>query len=139
MLPLRDLNPTRRVPVATYLLIAANVAVFIWELLLPEGQLQLAFMRLSVVPASVVQNPLALDTSLDFVRSMFFHGGWAHLLGNMLYLWLFGDNLEDRMGIPLYLILYFGSGVVVINVVSPYRTPSIIAPSISFVVISCPS
>jgi membrane associated rhomboid family serine protease len=96
--------------VATYLLIAVNVAVFIWELLQPETQLQGIFMRLSVVPASVVENPLALDTFLDFVRSMFFHGGWAHLLGNMLYLWLFGDNLEDRMGIPLYLLFYFACG-----------------------------
>jgi len=110
MLPLRDLNPTRRVPVVTYLLIAVNVLVFIWLWLQPEPQLQSLFMRLSVVPASVVRNPLALDTLLDFVRSMFFHGGWAHLLSNMLYLWLFGDNIEDRMGVVLYLVLYFFSG-----------------------------
>jgi membrane associated rhomboid family serine protease len=112
MLPLKDLNPTRRIPIATYLLIAANVAVFIWELLYPAAELQDLFLRLSVVPASVIENPFALDTLLDFLRSMFFHGGWAHLLGNMLYLWLFGDNLEDRMGIPLYLIFYLASGFV---------------------------
>jgi membrane associated rhomboid family serine protease len=110
MLPLKDLNPTRRVPVVTYLLIAVNVSVFIWELLQPAAELQALFLRLSVVPSSVVENPFALDTFLDFVRSMFFHGGWTHLLGNMLYLWLFGDNLEDRMGIPLFLLFYFVSG-----------------------------
>jgi membrane associated rhomboid family serine protease len=54
----------------------------------------------------------ALDTALDFLRSMFFHGGWAHLLGNMLYLYLFGDNVEDRFGAVLYLFLYFVSGFV---------------------------
>jgi membrane associated rhomboid family serine protease len=110
MLPLKDLNPTRRVPVVTYLLIAANALVFIWLWLQPEAELQSLFLRLSVVPANVVRNPLAVDTILDLLRSMFFHGGWAHLLSNMLYLWLFGDNIEDRMGVVLYLILYFFSG-----------------------------
>ena len=88
------------------------VVVFFWEQTLTASELEELFLRLAVVPASVVQNPLALDTVLDFFRSMFFHGGWAHLLGNMLYLWLFGDNIEDRMGIPLYLIVYFLGGIV---------------------------
>lgn len=112
MLPLKDLNPTRRIPVITYSLIAVNVAVFLWEQTLSPSELQELFLRFAVVPASVVQDPLALDTLLDFFRSMFFHGGWAHLLGNMLYLWLFGDNLEDRMGIPLFLFGYFLSGFI---------------------------
>lgn len=110
MLPLKDLNPTRRIPVITYGLIAMNVLVFLWEQTFSVAELQDIFLRLSVVPGSVVQNPLALDTLLDFIRSMFFHGGWAHLLGNMLYLWLFGDNLEDRMGIPVFLLFYFMGG-----------------------------
>lgn len=110
MLPLKDLNPTRRVPVLTYGLIAANVLVFFWEQSQSAAAIEEAFLRLALVPANVVQNPLALDTLLDFVRSMFFHGGWVHLLGNMLYLWLFGDNLEDRMGAPLFLLFYFVSG-----------------------------
>ncbi len=110
MLPLKALNPTRRVPVLTYGLIAANVLVFFWEQSQSATAIEEAFLRLALVPANVVQNPLALDTLLDFVRSMFFHGGWVHLLGNMLYLWLFGDNLEDRMGGPLFLLFYFVSG-----------------------------
>jgi membrane associated rhomboid family serine protease len=92
-------------------LIAVNVLVFVWLLLQSPADLEELFLRLSVVPASVVQDPLALDTMLDFIRSMFFHGGFAHLLSNMLYLWLFGDNLEDRLGIVLYVILYFVSGI----------------------------
>lgn len=110
MIPLKDLNPTRRVPVITYGLIAVNVLVFLWEQTLSATELQEQFLNLSVVPASVIDNPFALDTFLDFLRSMFLHGGWTHLLGNMLYLWLFGDNLEDRMGVVLYVIFYFFGG-----------------------------
>jgi membrane associated rhomboid family serine protease len=112
MLPLKDLNPTRRTPFVTYSLIAVNVGVFIWTLFYSAGELQEIFSQLSVVPRNVTENPLALETLLDLVRSMFFHAGLAHLLGNMLYLWLFGDNLEDRMGVVLYLVLYFSSGLV---------------------------
>jgi membrane associated rhomboid family serine protease len=112
MLPLKDLNPTRRIPVITYALIVVNVLVFLWEQSIPLDELEGLFMRLSVVPTFVIQDPLSLDTILDFIRSMFFHGGWAHLIGNMLYLWLFGDNLEDRMGVVLFLFLYFLGGVV---------------------------
>lgn len=110
MIPLQDLNPTRRFPIITYLLIGFNVVVFLWELSLPEEQLNHVFLTLAVVPANVAGAPFAAETMLDMVRSMFFHGGWAHLLGNMLYLYLFGDNLEDQLGIPLYLLLYFASG-----------------------------
>jgi membrane associated rhomboid family serine protease len=112
MLPLKDLNPTRRIPFITYAFIAVNIIVFIWEQFFSAAELQDVFMRLSVVPANVMQDPFSLETLLDIVRSMFFHGGWAHLLGNMLYLWLFGDNLEDRMGVVLFVILYFLGGFV---------------------------
>jgi membrane associated rhomboid family serine protease len=112
MLPLKDLNPTRRIPFVTYGLIVVNVGVFVWTLLYSSVELQDMFLQLSIVPAYVTENPLALETLLDMLRSMFFHGGWVHLLGNMLYLWLFGDNLEDRMGVVLYLFVYFASGFV---------------------------
>ncbi len=112
MLPLRDLNPTRRLPVLTYGLIAVNVLVFIWEMSLSPEQLQQAFMTLSVVPANVSADPFSLETLLDLLRSMFFHGGYEHIIGNMLYLWLFGDNVEDRFGGLLYLVLYFVTGFV---------------------------
>ena len=112
MLPLKDLNPTRRTPIFTYALIAINVVVFLWEQTYSVPELQDIFLRLSVVPANVVQNPFVLETFLDMVRSMFLHGGWAHLLSNMLYLWLFGDNIEDRLGVILYLTIYLVSGIV---------------------------
>ncbi|RIK39744.1 MAG: rhomboid family intramembrane serine protease [Chloroflexi bacterium] len=110
MIPLHDLNPTRRFPLVTYLLIGINVVVFFWQQRLSEEQLHQLFLTLSVVPANVAQAPFSAETLLDMVRSMFFHGNLAHLLGNMLYLYLFGDNLEDRLGVPLYLLLYFVSG-----------------------------
>ena len=114
MLPLRDLNPTRRFPILTYLLIAINVVVFLWEVSMPEAALQNVFMTLSVVPAQISAAPFSLESMLDAIRSMFFHGGWAHLLGNMLYLYLFGDNVEDYLGKVLFLIVYFSSGVAAI-------------------------
>lgn len=110
MFPLKDLNPTRRFPVLTYVLIGLNILVFIWEQTLSPDALQSAFMTLSVVPANVAANPFSVETVLDMVRSMFFHGSLAHIGGNMLYLYLFGDNVEDRLGRPLFLVLYFASG-----------------------------
>jgi len=109
---MQDLNPTRRTPILTYGLIALNVLVFIWQLTLGERGLQNAFETLSVVPANVMRDPFSLETVLDMLRSMFFHGGFEHIAGNMLYLWLFGDNVEDRLGEIVYLILYFVSGFV---------------------------
>jgi membrane associated rhomboid family serine protease len=112
MLPLKDINPTRRVPVLTYAIILINVLVFLWEWSLSPAQLETALTSLAVVPARASADPLSLDTILSVIRSMFFHAGWAHLLGNMLYLFLFGDNVEDRLGRILYAVLYLGSGFV---------------------------
>jgi membrane associated rhomboid family serine protease len=114
MMPLQDMNPTRRTPILTWILIAINILVFLWELSLGESGLNAAFQELSVVPANISANPFSVEAFLDSVRSMFFHGGYEHIFGNMLYLYLFGDNLEDRLGKILYLILYFVSGFVAI-------------------------
>ena len=110
MLPLRDMNPTRRFPVMTYSLILINILVFLWELRFSPEQLDTTLNSLAVVPATASAHPFALATILSIIRSMFFHGGWGHLLGNMLYLYLFGDNVEDRLGWIMYAVLYFGSG-----------------------------
>jgi membrane associated rhomboid family serine protease len=110
VLPLKDLNPTRRFPFLTYTIIIINVLVFFWELSLSPAQLEAALTSLSVVPANVSADPFSLQSILRVIRSMFFHAGWSHLLGNMLYLYLFGDNVEDRLGRIVYLVLYFGSG-----------------------------
>ena len=110
MLPLRDINPTRRFPIMNYAIIFINVLVFLWELSFSPDQLDAGLARLAVVPAIASAHPFALPTILSIIRSMFFHAGWAHLLGNMLYLYLFGDNVEDRLGWMMYLIIYFASG-----------------------------
>ncbi len=112
MLPIQDINPTRRFPIVNYALIAINVIVFVTQLGLSEQQLNQVYLTQSVVPFLVSRAPFAPDTLLDFLRSMFFHAGWAHLLGNMLYLWIFGDNLEDRMGKIMYLAFYLLCGFI---------------------------
>lgn len=112
MLPLTDVNPTRRRPYVTYVLIAINIIVFLIMLPYSPSQVQAVFVNYSIVPDLVTHEPFSTETLLDFVRSMFFHSGWLHLLSNMLYLWIFGDNIEDRLGKILYLVLYFASGFV---------------------------
>lgn len=110
MLPMQDINPTRRFPIVNFILIGINIVVFLWEMSLGERGLQQAFQELAVVPATFSPAPLSPESLMDVLRSMFMHGSFEHIAGNMLYLYLFGDNIEDRFGIPLYLVLYFLSG-----------------------------
>ena len=114
MLPIRDLNPRRRFPILVFLLIAVNALVFFWEMTLSVPELEEAFRDLAVVPDLISDNPFSLESILDVIRSMFMHGGYEHILGNMLYLYLFGDNIEDRFGRILFLVLYFLSGFVAV-------------------------
>jgi membrane associated rhomboid family serine protease len=109
MIPLRDTVRSATVPVVTRLLIAVNVGVFLYQSGLgPAGE---AFVRAyGLVPRRV---HLGDPTTLwPIVSSMFLHGGWMHLLGNMLYLHIFGDNVEDRVGHARYLLLYLLAGAV---------------------------
>jgi membrane associated rhomboid family serine protease len=109
MIPISDQNPTRHTPIVNYLLIAANVIVFL--LFLTAGSKQEALVyQYALIPANFTT--LNLGNITDIFTSMFMHGGWAHILGNMLYLWIFGDNVEDRMGSIPYLIFYLSGGVV---------------------------
>ncbi|MBA3871298.1 MAG: rhomboid family intramembrane serine protease [Anaerolineae bacterium] len=110
MLPIQDINPTRRFSIVNYALIAVNVIVFVTQLGLSEQQLNQVYLTQSVVPALASHALFAPNTLLDILRSMFFHAGWAHLGGNMLYLWIFGDNIEDRLGSLLYLAFYLVCG-----------------------------
>lgn len=113
MLPIADINPRRRTPILTWALLAANIVIFLWELSFPENQLNQVFADLAVVPRNATAlGWFAPETLLDILRSMFFHGGWEHILGNMLYLYLFGDNVEDRLGYIGFLVLYLVSGFV---------------------------
>jgi membrane associated rhomboid family serine protease len=120
VIPLRDANPTRGAPVVTIGLIVACLVVFGWELgLLASGGLDAldAFVvQWGVVPANVTADVDAGTylnaTSLTLVTSQFLHGGWLHLLGNLLYLWIFGNNIEDRFGRLGFLAFYLAGGVV---------------------------
>jgi membrane associated rhomboid family serine protease len=106
MLPIGDDNSTRRTtPIVTYVLIALNVLVFLLELNNGEAFID----RWAFVPARFLADPTA-----DFITlftSMFMHAGWLHILGNMLYLWIFGDNVEDRLGHGLFLAFYILCGL----------------------------
>lgn len=112
MIPLKDINPSRTRPYVTWVLIALNVVAFLFELLLDQmGYLDTLIYSAGVVPATISSAPLSLGVPTLFT-SMFLHGGWTHLLGNMLYLWIFGDNIEDRMGHGRFLVFYLLGGVV---------------------------
>lgn len=102
MIPLRDVIPSRTTPVVTVGLIALNVVAFLYQLGLGD-QIELFIRTWGVVPARF--------SILTLFTSMFLHGGFLHIAGNMLYLWIFGDNVEDRMGHGRYLAFYLGCGV----------------------------
>ncbi|MBZ0307504.1 MAG: rhomboid family intramembrane serine protease [Anaerolineae bacterium] len=108
MIPIGDVNPRRRTPYMTYLFILINILVFLWELSLSQRELLFAFRDHAVVPA--IYTPFSQESLLDGLRSMFMHGGWLHLGSNMLYLWVFGDNVEDHLGSFLYALVYIASG-----------------------------
>src|SRR5207237_9386629 len=113
MIPFRDNIPSRSFPLITILIIVANVLVFFYELSLGRG-LERLIMHYGVVPANVLAWPRSnlplAAVALPFFTSMFLHGGWLHLIGNMWYLWIFGDNIEDRLGHFPYLIFYLLCG-----------------------------
>lgn len=106
MLPLRDVNPSRRVPVVTIAFIAINILVFLYQQTLSEEELY----ALALVPFQVTHR-FNLGVALTFFSSMFMHASLLHIGGNMLYLWIFGDNVEDAMGHVRYILFYLLSGV----------------------------
>ncbi|MBN1261149.1 MAG: rhomboid family intramembrane serine protease [Anaerolineae bacterium] len=96
------------VPWMTGVLIAVNVAVFFYELaLFSSGQLEAFFTTYGVVPAQIAQG----QNLIAFLTSMFMHGGWAHIFSNMLFLWVFGDNIETTLGKFGYLVFYLAGGI----------------------------
>jgi membrane associated rhomboid family serine protease len=118
VIPLRDTNPTARTPVVNRLLLAANIVVFLYTLSLVRQPAALAtfYDRYSFdwreFAGALSQGHLAFATFAPLITHMFVHGGWLHVLGNMLYLWIFGDNVEDRLGSGPYLVFYLLCGVV---------------------------
>ena len=119
MIPLRDANPTRRTPVVTLAFIVACFVVFAWELGLQatsEASLNAFVTEWGVVPAELLAawaaGQFLSQETATLITSQFLHGGWLHLLGNLLYLWIFGNNIEDRLGRVLFVLFYLGGGVV---------------------------
>lgn len=108
MFPIRDHNPSGMRPVVTITLIVINILVFVsYFLSMSDFQLDRLFMEWGLVPARLLVGD-GYETALT---SMFLHGSWMHLAGNMLFLWVFGDNLEDRMGHLGFLAFYIGTGL----------------------------
>lgn len=105
MLPFSDQNPTRRAPVVTPLLIAANIAVFLWQYHYGVNR----SVKFGLVPAEL--HPLTYAGFEHLFTSLFMHGGALHLMGNMLFLWVFADNVEDEIGRIKFLGFYLLCGV----------------------------
>jgi membrane associated rhomboid family serine protease len=112
MIPLRDANPSRTIPFITYLLIVVNIIAFFFELSLGKYLNDLV-MRFGLAPAQWLADAKTYHPHvvLPLFTSMFLHGGWMHLLGNMLFLFIFGDNVEDKFGHFRYLLFYLLAGL----------------------------
>jgi len=117
MIPIKDTIPRRTFPIVAYSLIAVNVLVFLLTLGLPEEKAESFVYLFGLVPARYSHPEwalfvgLPLDTYWPFLSNLFLHGGWLHLIMNMWTLYLFGANVEDRMGRPRFLFFYLLSGV----------------------------
>lgn len=114
MIPYKDDNPTRTFPFVTIGLIAMNIAVFIWEIMQPMGQ-QIPLMY-GAVPHNLLtfEKTQPISPALSIFTSMFLHAGLLHVAGNMLYLWIFGNNIEDSLGHFRFLLFYLFSGIVAV-------------------------
>ena len=122
-IPLKDENPTSRFPYVTVFLIALNILIFLYQFFSPQG-LQHYVLKMGAIPYEIThfttvpvfsgeyQEPIIrLLPPFALLASMFVHGGWLHLLGNMLYLWIFGNNIEDFLGPFRFIIFYLLSGL----------------------------
>ena len=124
MFPISDVIPSRTVPIVTVSLIVINSVVFLYQWMLPQDALKLFVASYALVPAY-----FSLSSVLT---SMFLHGGWMHIIGNMLYLWIFGDNIEDQLGHGGFLVFYLAAGAVAAVgqvVINPYSMVPMVGAS----------
>lgn len=115
MVPLKDENPISTTPVVVFVLLALNILIFLYEMSLSEEALQQFFNVWAIVPAELTGELAGRTTTVDpewltLFTSQFLHGGFLHLGGNMLYLWVFGNNIEDQLGHVKFLIFYLACG-----------------------------
>ena len=121
MIPLRDVIPSRTFPFFTVSFIILNTVAFLFELSLPARERQQLVLIYGVVPARF--------DLLSLFTSMFLHGGWGHFLSNMLFLWIFGDNVEDRLGHRRFVVFYLLCGVAA-AAAHVYMNPTSMLPTI---------
>jgi|WetSurMetagenome_2_1015567.scaffolds.fasta_scaffold46692_3 membrane associated rhomboid family serine protease len=118
MFPLKDDNPVQITPIITLALIAFNVLIFLYQVSLGYESSRLFVYQFGTIPAIIAGNhtlPPAIETippALSIFTSMFLHGGWMHLIGNMWFLWIFGNNIEEAMGGLRYLVFYLLCGII---------------------------
>ncbi len=116
MIPLRDINPTERFAIVTFILILLNIIVFVYELMLGSVAGEAFANTFALVPANLFAAVPGTAQTIPVVAtlftSMFLHGGLPHLAGNMLYLWIFGNNVEDSMGRIRFIIFYLLCGLI---------------------------
>jgi len=114
VIPLKDINPSRSFPIMTIAIIAANVLVFVYEASLGKG-IEAFILTYGAIPVEITSGARlvhkGLPPALNLITSQFLHGGFLHLLGNMWFLWIFGDNVEDAMGKLRFLFFYLLCGV----------------------------
>src|SRR3990170_9074404 len=114
MIPVGDSTRSRTTPYVNVALISACVGVFIYELTLSSIDINRFFFDWGLVPDQLIgwlESPSGLEEPATVFASMFLHGGWLHLIGNMLFLWVFGDNVEDAVGHVKFLIFYLACGI----------------------------
>jgi membrane associated rhomboid family serine protease len=117
MIPIRDDNPVRGIPVVTILTILACMAVYLWQISLPPESKQAAITLLGFMPGVLfgyahIEGDAWVSPAGSIFTAMFLHGGFFHLAGNMLYLWIFGDNVEDRVGRGRFIAFYLICGAI---------------------------
>jgi membrane associated rhomboid family serine protease len=118
MIPLHDDNPTKLTPVVTIASIAVCILVFLYQASLPVGPDNTFVFQYGAIPAllfgqaDLPETVVLIPAYATLITSMFLHGGWMHLIGNMLYLWIFGNNIEDVMGHAKYVVFYLTCGIV---------------------------
>lgn len=123
MFPLKDENPTRRRPILTYALIIINFAIFIGTYL--AGTFEQSIEEFGMKPAEVLEG----KQLYTIFTSMFLHGGILHIVGNMWYLWIFGDNIEDVLGRRKFILFYLGAGLVA-SLAHAFSDPTSTMPTI---------
>ncbi len=142
MIPLKDSAPSRLFPAINILIIVANMLIFVFQQSLPSREAYHFILFFGTVPQEISTalhsflfsgfQPVFLPALFPLISANFLHGSWLHLLGNMLYLWVFGDNIESRLGHVGYLLFYLfmGAGSQLIHIlVSPFSTTPLIGAS----------